>query len=239
MKKSIDTIIGNHAALSAIQNNKRVIISLRCTKEFFEKNRLIIEERKIENFQIVSRKEIEFETKNNIHQGVILKCSSLEQKGLENISKDEKNLIVLDSLNDSQNVGSIVRTSYLFGIRTIISNKDNSFNLNPYLIKSASGAFEKINFIEVINLNRAIKKLKDMGYWIVGFDVNAKKDVCDVPKDIKRAFVFGSESKGIRPLILSNCDLKAKIRLFVRDKNIESLNVSNSVSIALFECLKK
>ena len=169
----------------------------------------------------------------------MLKCKSLKQISLEEINKNEKNIVILDSLNDSQNVGSILRTSYLFGIKTIIYNKDNSFKINPFLMKSASGAFEKINFIEVINLNRTVEKLKKMGYWIIGFDVNAKNNISEVPKDLKKVLIFGSEGKGIRPLILKNCDFKTKISLNVDDKKIESLNVSNCVSIALYECLNK
>ena len=106
-------------------------------------------------------------------------------------------------------------------------------------MKSASGAFEKINFIEVINLNRTVEKLKKMGYWIVGFDMNAKSNISEVPKDLKKVLIFGSEGKGIRPLILKNCDFKTKISLNVEDRKIDSLNVSNCVSIALYECLKK
>ena len=239
MDNQIDIIIGQHAALAAIENLKRVIISLKCTKEFFEKNKIAIENRGISKLYIVSRKEIDSEIKNNVHQGVLLKCKSLKQISLEEINKNEKNIVILDSLNDSQNVGSILRTSYLFGIKTIIANKDNSFKINPFLIKSASGAFEKINFIEVINLNRTVEKLKKMGYWIVGFDMNAKKNISEVPKDLKKVLIFGSEGKGIRPLILKNCDFKTKISLNVEDRNIDSLNVSNCVSIALYECLRK
>ena len=239
MDNQIDIIMGQHAALAAIENLKRVIISLKCTKEFFEKNKIAIENRGISKLYIVSRKEIDSEIKNNVHQGILLKCKSLKQISLEEINKNEKNIVILDSLNDSQNVGSILRTSYLFGIKTIISNKDNSFKINPFLIKSASGAFEKINFIEVINLNRTVEKLKKMGYWIVGFDMNAKSNISEVPKDLKKVLIFGSEGKGIRPLILKNCDFKTKISLKVEDRKIDSLNVSNCVSIALYECLKK
>ena len=239
MDNQIDIIMGQHAALAAIENLKRVIISLKCTKEFFEKNKFVIENRGISKLYIVSRKEIDSEIKNNVHQGILLKCKSLKQISLEEINKNEKNIVILDSLNDSQNVGSILRTSYLFGIKTIISNKDNSFKINPFLIKSASGAFEKINFIEVINLNRTVEKLKKMGYWIVGFDMNAKSNISEVPKDLKKVLIFGSEGKGIRPLILKNCDFKTKISLKVEDRKIDSLNVSNCVSIALYECLKK
>ena len=239
MDNQVDIIIGQHAALAAIENIKRVIISLKCTKEFFEKNKFVIENRGISKLYIVSRKEIDSEIKNNVHQGVLLKCKSLKQISLEEIDKNEKNILILDSLNDSQNVGSILRTSYLFGIKTIISNKDNSFKINPFLIKSASGAFEKINFIEVINLNRTVEKLKKMGYWIVGFDMNAKSNISEIPKDLKKVLIFGSEGKGIRPLILKNCDFKTKISLKVEDRKIDSLNVSSCVSIALYECLRK
>ena len=239
MDNQIDIIMGQHAALAAIENIKRVIISLKCTKEFFEKNKFVIENRGISKLYIVSRKEIDSEIKNNVHQGILLKCKSLKQISLEEINKNEKNIVILDSLNDSQNVGSILRTSYLFGIKTIISNKDNSFKINPFLIKSASGAFEKINFIEATNLNRTVEKLKKMGYWIVGFDMNAKSNVSEVPKDLKKVLIFGSEGKGIRPLILKNCDFKTKINLNVEDRKIDSLNVSNCVSIALYECLRK
>ena len=218
MDNLTDTIIGQHAALAAIENPKRIIISLKCTKEFFEKNKFVIENRKISKLYIVSRKEIDSVIKNNVHQGILLKCKSLKQISLEEINKNEKNIVILDSLNDSQNVGSILRTSYLFGIKTIISNKDNSFKINPFLIKSASGAFEKINFIEVINLNRTVEKLKKMGYWIVGFDMNAKKNISEVPKDLKKVLIFGSEGKGIRSLILKNCDFKTKISLNVEDR---------------------
>ena len=239
MDNQVDIIMGQHAALAAIENLKRVIISLKCTKEFFEKNKIAIENRGISKLYIVSRKEIDSEIKNNVHQGILLKCKSLKQISLEEINKNEKNIVILDSLNDSQNVGSILRTSYLFGIKTIISNKDNSFKINPFLIKSASGAFEKINFIEVINLNRTVEKSKKMGYWIVGFDMNAKSKISEIPKDLKKVLIFGSEGKGISPLILKNCDFKTKISLKVEDRKIDSLNVSNCVSIALYECLKK
>ena len=239
MDNQVDIIIGQHAALAAIENLKRVIISLKCTKEFFEKNKFVIEKRGINKIYIASRKEIDSEIKNNVHQGILLKCKSLKQISLEEINKNEKNIVILDSLNDSQNVGSILRTSYLFGIKTIIANKDNSFKINPFLIKSASGAFEKINFIEVINLNRTVEKLKKMGYWIVGFDMNAKSNISEIPKNLKKVLIFGSEGKGIRPLILKNCDFKTKISLNVKDTKIDSLNVSSCVSIALYECLRK
>ena len=92
MDNQIDTIMGQHAVLSAIENSKRIIISLKCTKEFFEKNKIAIENRGISKLYIVSRKEIDSEIKNNVHQGILLKCKSLKQIGLEKLIKMKKTL---------------------------------------------------------------------------------------------------------------------------------------------------
>lgn len=235
----IDTIIGKHAAIAALQNPNRKILSLKCTKDFYEKNKGEIKDRKALVFNIVKRKEIESEIGNNFHQGIIIKTKSLKKNDLKSIDYSEKVVVILDSLNDSQNVGSILRTVYLFGIKTVIYNKYNSFAHNAVLFKSACGAFEKIKCIEVVNINRAIQILKDKGYWILGLDLSSKSNLKDVPKDIKKAIVFGSESKGLRKFVIKNCDLTAKIKLPVKDNLIDSLNVSNSVSITLYECLKE
>ena len=87
-------------------------------------------------------------------------ADSLPVKAISDIGNEEDLVIILDSLNDSQNVGSIIRTAYAFGVETIIYSKHNSFEINPFLIKSASGAFENVKLIEVTNLNKTIKLLK-------------------------------------------------------------------------------
>lgn len=237
--KENEIIIGHHAAVAVLENKDRLLFSLKCTKDFFNKNKKIIENRRIKKIEVVNRKVIDAETKNNFHQGVIIKSQTLQKKDINSISEDEKLIVILDSLNDSQNVGSILRTSYLFGIKTVIFNKDNSLEVNPFLIKAASGAYEKINLIEVINLNRTIEILKKKGFWILGLDVKSEKNLTSIPRDIKKAVIFGSEGKGIRSLILKNCDYRVKINIPINDESIDSLNVSNSVAITLYECLKK
>ena len=89
-------------------------------------------------------------------------------KNLDSLESNEEIVLMLDSLNDSQNVGSILRTAFLFGVRSVIFNKDNSFKINPFLIKAASGAYEGINLIEATNLVRSIEILKKriLDSWI-------------------------------------------------------------------------
>ena len=165
--------------------------------------------------------------------------ATLEKFKLQSIDATEDTILILDSLNDSQNVGAILRSAYLFGIKSIIFNRDNSFEINPFLVKSASGAYEKVKLIEVTNLSRTIETLKNMNFWILGLDLESNNDLESIPKDMKKVIIFGSENKGIRSLIKKKCDYLAKINLPIKDKLIDSLNVSNSVSIVLFNFLKK
>ena len=232
--KSIEEIFGIHAAKAAIKNPRRKIYSLICSQEFYDKHSHYLKKKKIEKIQILKRKEIDSLLGFNTHQGVFIECNFLQNYSIAEIKKNEKIILMLDSLNDSQNVGSILRTAYLFGVQTVIYNKDNSFNLSSFMIKSASGSYEKIKMIQVTNLNKTINYLKKNGFWIIGLDSNSNKTIKTVANDIKKVLILGSEDKGIRKLIKKNCDYIVKIETVInKDDIVDSLNVSNACAIIL------
>ena len=238
--KSIEEIFGIHAVKAAIKNPRRKIYSLICSQEFYDTNLHYLKKKKIEKIQILKRKEIDSLLGFNTHQGVFIKCNFLQNYSIAEIKKNEKIILMLDSLNDSQNVGSILRTAYLFGVQTVIYNKDNSFNLSSFMIKSASGSYEKIKMIEVINLNKTINYLKKNGFWIIGLDSNSNKTIKTITNDIKKVLILGSEEKGIRKLIKKNCDYIVKIETVInKDDIVDSLNVSNACAIILNQLTAK
>lgn len=236
--KETHIIFGLHSSLSAITNKNRSIKKIILTEEVLGKNKKIFESITNVEKKILNRKQIDSLTGVKIHQGIVVYADSLPVKAISDIGNEEDLVIILDSLNDPQNVGSIIRTAYAFGVETIIYSKHNSFEITPFLIKSASGAFENVKLIEVTNLNKTIDFLKKNNFWIVGLDSKSKIEVSSVPKDLKKAVVFGSENKGIKKLILDNCDFKVKVKI-KKDKLIDSLNVSNAAAITLFEFRKK
>ena len=236
--KETHIIFGLHSSLSAITNKNRSIKKIILTEEVLGKNKKIFESITNVEKKILNRKQIDSLTGVKIHQGIVVYADSLPVKAISDIRNEEDLVIILDSLNDPQNVGSIIRTAYAFGVTTIIYSKHNSFEITPFLIKSASGAFENVKLIEVTNLNKTIDFLKKNNFWIVGLDSKSKIEVSSVPKDLKKAVVFGSENKGIKKLILDNCDFKVKVNI-KKDKLIDSLNVSNAAAITLFEFRKK
>ena len=236
--KETHIIFGLHSSLSAITNKNRSIKKIILTEEVLGKNKKFFESITNVEKKILNRKQIDSLTGVKIHQGIVVYADSLPVKAISDIRNEEDLVIILDSLNDPQNVGSIIRTAYAFGVTTIIYSKHNSFEITPFLIKSASGAFENVKLIEVTNLNKTIDFLKKNNFWIVGLDSKSKIEISSVPKDLKKAVVFGSENKGIKKLILDNCDFRVKVNI-KKDKLIDSLNVSNAAAITLFEFRKK
>ena len=231
-------IFGLHSSIAAISNKNRNIKKIIMTDEVFKKNKQLFENVKNIERQIVDRKKIDTLIGEKVHQGIVVYSDKLPKKVISDIKNEEDLIIVLDSLNDSQNVGSIIRTAYAFGVQTIIYSKHNSFVISPFLIKSASGAFEKVKLVEVTNLNKAVEFLKKNNFWIVGLDSKSENEINTVPNDLKKAIVLGSENKGIKKLLLDNCDFKVRINI-IKSTLIDSLNVSNAAAITMFELRKK
>ena len=98
------------------------------------------------------------------------------------------------------------------------------------MYKAASGAIEKIIFLEVSNIVNEIKLLKSKNFWVLGMDGNSKEILQNYNKALKNIVVFGSENEGMRNIVKANCDSVCKIPI---NKRIDSLNVSNAASITL------
>ena len=177
-------------------------------------------------------------------QGIVLKTNAFEkpsiQEFLKNENINEKSvLLALDQITDPQNIGSIMRSCALFNCRGIILAKDNAPELTPSLYKAASGAAEIVNYFKVTNLKRSISELKKYGYWVYGFDSSNSNEFTNINFSKKSILVFGSEGKGIRDLVKKECDEIIKLKIQKNTQyQIDSLNVSNAASIALYEFFK-
>ena len=237
--QGIHTIFGQHSVRAALQNDKREHIELIISKnqiDFAKKY-----ESKIQKITIHPHNEFTRRFGNeNTTQGVVLKTKNLTWPVLEEFVKIESQksrsvLLILDQVTDPQNIGSIMRSCALFYCAGIIVGKNNSPELTSSLYKSASGAAEIVNYIRVTNIRRAISFLKKNNYWIYGFDSSKNKN-SKLNFSQRSVLVFGSEGKGIRELVKKECDEIIQIKMKNNLKfEIDSLNVSNATSIALYQ----
>lgn len=176
------------------------------------------------------------------HQGIIAELKPYRYVNLEailkawRVSKEKALILILDSIQDPQNLGSLIRTAYCAGVHGAIIPKDRSASITPSVVKASAGATEYALISRVTNLNQTIERLKTQGIWVVGTASEAEKTIYDCDLDIDMAVVIGSEGKGIRPLIKRACDFIVSIPMKGR---VLSLNASVAGGIVLYECLRR
>ena len=236
-------IYGLHAVTAALLNDKRKHSELIIT----ENHQKLVNNYKsrIQKITFLNQKEfLKIYGGEKSTQGIVLKTNDFERPSLQQFLKnenlnDKSVLIALDQITDPQNIGSIMRSCALFNCRGIIVAKDNAPDLTPSLYKAASGAAEIVNYFKVTNLKRSISELKKTGYWAYGFDSSNNKNYQNINFSKKSIFVFGSEGKGMRDLVKKECDEITQLQMQQNTKyGIDSLNVSNAASIALYEFFK-
>ena len=237
MKKTTFLIVGKHAVVEALKNPKRKIEKVFVTEDA-QKN-LNRENQSLNLFKNVtvffkSRKELD-----NIcgrdeiaHQGLVAEVEHLEELTLKDFVKETErkniNFIALEEVTDPRNIGSIIRSAASFNIDGIIV-KDRSYpSKSKLLYRSASGGTEHINIFKESNINTSLKYLKSQNFWISAFDVTGKKDFTEHKWEGRNVLLFGSEGFGLKHQTLKHSDFKFKVSI---NKNIESLNISNTISI--------
>ena len=141
-------------------------------------------------------------------------------------------ILILDSIQDTHNVGAILRTAECSGVNGIIVTKHNSAPINATVVKTSAGATEHVKIAQVNNLANTIKVLKERGFWIVGSSLDNAKPYTEVDFTIPIALIVGNEEKGIRKLTADKCDFLVKIPMAGK---LQSLNVSVATGILLFE----
>jgi 23S rRNA (guanosine2251-2'-O)-methyltransferase len=179
--------------------------------------------------------------KNQKAQGVAAVKSVYKFYSLEEIISKAKSVVnplilILDSIQDTHNVGAILRTAECSGVNGVLVTKHNSAPINATVVKTSAGATEHIKIAQVNNLSNAIDQLKENGLWIIGSSLENSKPYTEVDYNTPIAIIVGNEEKGIRKLTADKCDHLVKIPM---SGKLQSLNVSVATGILLFEILRQ
>ncbi len=191
---------------------------------------------------LVSRRDLDTMTGTGKHQGVAARLKPYRYASIQDIlgrwrsSGEKAFILILDSIEDPQNLGSLLRTACCAGLHGVIIPKDRACQVTPAVVKASAGASEYIPLARVTNLARTIEELKEEGIWVVGMEGGAPLSIYEADLNLDLAVVIGSEGRGIRPLVREKCDLL--VSLPVRGR-INSLNASVAGGIAIYEILRR
>lgn len=177
------------------------------------------------------------------HQGIALR----QQKHPPGLQVDLEDLLVdaykskplfliLDGVQDPHNLGACLRTADAAGVKAVILPRDRAVGVTASVRKVASGAAENLPIIEVTNLARTLRQIRDAGVWVVGTSDRAEQTIYQLDLDRPLALAMGAEGMGIRENTRKQCD--AIVRLPMQGV-VESLNVSVATGICLYEVLRQ
>jgi len=238
-----DIVAGRNAVLELLKSDKDI------NKIFIERgdrhgsiNEIIAKAKEAKVVLVeVDKEKLDSLTIEN-HQGVVATVPPFNYYEIEDILEEAKQkgedpfIVILDGIEDPHNLGSIIRTAETAGIHGVIIPKRRTASVNSTVVKVSTGATSYVKIARVNNLNETIRKLKDMGLWIVGTDGDAETVYYN--QDLKGpiAIVIGSEGFGMSKLVKENADILINIPM---KGKITSLNASVSAGIVIYEALRQ
>lgn len=239
MIKESDAIFGLRPVIEAIRAGKQIDrLLIRHGLRGALYHELMTEVRKHGiHYQVVPLERIELITRKN-HQGVLAWLSLIEYQRITNLlpmifeNGEDPVILILDGVSDVRNFGAIVRSAYCFGAHAVVIPVKGSARITGDAIKTSAGAMHLLPVCREPSLVRTIEYLKDSGLKIICATEKADAGIADVSLSGPVGFILGSEEKGVGRELAALCDNQIRIPI---TGNIESLNVSVSAGIILYE----
>lgn len=191
--------------------------------------------------QFVPRETLDSMAGGGVHQGVVARlapAAALDEDDLYDLLDRLQGppfLLVLDGVQDPHNLGACLRTADAAGAHAVIVPKDRAAGLTPAARKAAAGAAETVPLVQVVNLTRCLRSLKERGIWVAGAEAGGESAFkADLSGPL--ALVLGAEGTGLRRLTREHCDLFLSLPM---NGAVESLNVSVAAGILLYLALAR
>ena len=224
-------LFGLHTVRHAINNPSRVKLKLFATPNALA--RLDLNQEQLAELAIEDTYPRDLDKmvgSDAVHQGCVLEVEPLKAKSLKDVSQSPL-LLVLDQVTDPHNVGAIMRSAVAMDAGALITTSRHSPVETGVLAKSASGALDMLDQIEVRNLATALEELHALGYQTIGLDSEGPDILENSVSSAKVALVLGSEGKGLRQKTRETCVTLARVDM---PGAIKSLNVSNAAALSLY-----
>ena len=233
--KIVEGVNALEAALNSNRVKKVIVLDTKLNKS--NKFNFLIEGIKKQNIEIEIVKDNklwEFHSRHNI-VGICKEKEIFDEKNFENIISEK--ILILDHFQDTNNLGAVARSAAAFDFQTIFLPKKRSVQITEKTFAISSGGMEYVNIVMYNSIFSLIKKIKNLGYWTIGLDMNSSNQIKDLDlKNQNIALIVGSEETGLSKEIQKKLDLIIDISM---TNNMESLNASVATAIAMHEIFIK
>lgn len=242
-KENDNLVIGRNAVMELLKSGREIecISVAKGEREGSVTRILALAREKGVVVKNVDRKKLDFMCAGANHQGVCASVPAHEYSSVEEILEyaKEKNeppfIIICDEIEDSHNLGAIIRTAEACGVHGVIIPKRRNVGLNFVVSKTSCGALEYVKVARVGNLSSTIEDLKKKNIWVYCADMDGQP-WCKTDFSGGCALVVGSEGKGVGRLIKEKCD--ETVSLPMRGQ-VNSLNASVAAGVIMYEIARQ
>ncbi|NWG05187.1 MAG: 23S rRNA (guanosine(2251)-2'-O)-methyltransferase RlmB [Chloroflexi bacterium] len=233
-------IYSRNAVYETLRARRRQVFRIQVAEGVQEKDRVadIVKLARQQRIQVERVPRARLDKIHANHQGVAAEVSGYPYVDLLDILENARArneppfVLLLDSLNDPQNFGALIRTAEAVGVHGVVIPLAHTVEVTPAVVNASSGASEHL-LIARSNLAQAIEALREENVWVVGLDQGGETIGAKTRRHLTGAVavVVGSEGEGIRQLTRAKCDIVLKLPM---RGQIESLNAAAAGSVALY-----
>jgi 23S rRNA (guanosine2251-2'-O)-methyltransferase len=232
-----ELIYSRNAVYEVLSARRRQIFSIEIAEGAQEKGKIaeIIKLALQQKIKVSRVPRAKLDKVHDNNQGIVAEVSGYPYSDVVDILDKAKGelpfILLLDSLQDPQNFGTLIRTAEALGVHGVVIPSARTVDVTPAVVNASSGACEHM-LIAQANLSQTIDALKDNDIWIIGLD-QAGAEIEAGSRHLKGALglVVGSEGEGLHELVRKKCDIVLKLPM---KGKIESLNAAVAGSVALY-----
>ena len=241
--KNQDIIFGARPVLEAIKSGKtieKIFIQKNLSKDVFDEIKKSINNKRV-NLSFVPKEKLNRITRKN-HQGIICYISPIKYQPLNEIvqrcyeSGKDPIILVLDRVTDTRNFGAITRVAEATGVDAIVIPEKESALITSEAVKASAGALNYVSVCKEKSLKNVVNQLKESGLKIISCTEKCDESIYSIDLNCPVCIILGSEKDGISQNLIEISDIRAKIPM---KGEIESLNVSSSSSVILYELIRQ
>ncbi len=188
----------------------------------------------------VGRGKLEAAARTEAHQGVVARAAPLPEADLDDLARGSGRtppfLVAVDGVTDPGNLGALLRTAEGAGVTGVVLPRHRSVHVTATVAKAAAGAIEYLPMAVVPGLAAAVHRLRELGVWVVGLDMDGEPIDRLALAAEPVVLVLGAEGRGLSRLVRQRCDVVSSIPLRGR---LGSLNVAAAGAIACWEVARR
>ena len=220
--------------VNILLNTDIEVKSILATKEYYEEYEDLVLQKKIPQLFIATKEEMQGIVGHKIHHNCMMHGIRPTETPLNKLGN---NIIMLDAITSSENIGSIARSAAALGVNSYLLSEQSPHPYGRRALRVSMGYVSKLKVHIYEDIFQTLSALKADGYKI--FAAEATPDAIElrkvkVPK--KWVLIMGHEGKGLSQDLLSTCDEIVAIEM---SAEVKSFNVSVAASIMMYQFINR